>query len=87
MNRRVTSGAPARALSQKRSVIRVADVNLLAPHAQPLHLGVALQAEVRIVFDQHLPVDRTVRIVADGASLAHRLVLENKRSALLAVAD
>ena len=86
MNRRVTSGAPARALSQKRSVIRVADVNLLAPHAQPLHLGVALQAKVWIILDQHLPVDRAVRIMADGASLAQRFVLENKRPALLAMA-
>jgi hypothetical protein len=57
MNCRVAPGAPARALSQKRSVIRVTDVDLLASHAHSLNLGVALQAKIRIIFDQHLPVD------------------------------
>src|SRR5437867_4040169 len=45
-----------------------------------------LQAQVRIAFDQHLPIDRTVRGVADGAAFPHGFMLENKWSRLFAVA-
>ena len=82
MNRCVTSSAPAGALPQIRRVIRVPDVNLPASYARALHLSVALQAKIEIVFDQHLPVDRPMRVVANGASFAQRFMLKNKRTGL-----
>ncbi len=50
-----------------------------------LHLNMALQAQVIVAFDQQHPVDRTMGIVARGASFAQRLVLEDEWPALLAM--
>ena len=47
-----------------------------------LALEVAFEAEGLVARDQHDGIDRTVRIVAGGASLAQSLVFEYKRSAL-----
>jgi len=51
-----------------------------------LHLRVTTQAKIRVAFDQHLPVDRAVGIMADRAAFAHGLVLEDKRAGLVAMA-
>jgi hypothetical protein len=45
-------------------------------------LRVATQAKIRIAFDEHFPIDRTVRVVADGAAFAQRLVFKNERPRL-----
>ena len=70
MNGRVTTGAPARALSQARGMVNVANVDLTLGHITPLDLRMALQAKVWIAFDQHLSVNRTVWSVTNGAPLA-----------------
>jgi len=51
-----------------------------------LDLRVAFEAEIRIAFDQKLPIHRAMRIVANRAAFAHRLVLEYERPRLLAMA-
>ena len=64
-------------------MIRPADQNL--PEACLL-LEVALQAKVGVPFGQHLLVHRSVRRMAGGASLANRLMREDKGSFLVSVA-
>src|SRR5262245_14175953 len=83
MHRRVTTGAPAGALSEEHGVVLVADKNLAS---EPLDLSVAFQAEVRIALNEELAIDGTMRGVADRAALAQGLVLEDKGARLLAVA-
>ena len=70
VNRRVTSGAPAGTLLQKRGMVSVANIDLTLGHITPLNLRMALQAKVWIAFDQHLSVNRTVWSVTNGAPLA-----------------
>ncbi len=81
---RVAAGAPARALAQQQRMFEIADVNFT--RARTLDLSVAFQAKVRIAFDQHLPIDGAVRVVANGAAFPQRFVLEDKGAGLLAVA-
>jgi hypothetical protein len=59
-------------------MIRVPNKNL--PTLLMLHLRVAPQAKIRIAGHQQLAIDRTVRIMAHGASLSQRLVLKHKRA-------
>ncbi len=66
-------------------MINVANENG-AGRAWLLRLCVAAQAEIRIALDEHLPVDRAVRVVADRAPFAQGLMLEDKRAGLLAMA-
>src|SRR6266404_3409791 len=86
MHRRMAAGAPTSALPQVGRVRSVADVDFSWRHARSLHLRVALEAEVGIAFDEHLAIDRAVRIVANGAAFAQGLMLEDKRPSLLAMA-
>ena len=67
---RMAPRAPTRPLAQKRSVIHLANINLSASNAWTLILRVAFQAQVRIIFDQHLAIDGTMRVVANGAAFA-----------------
>ena len=60
----------------------VSDVNL---SRLPLHLRMALQTQVRVTLHEHFPIDRTMRRMADDASLAHGFMFENKRAGLFAV--
>jgi hypothetical protein len=47
-----------------------------------LDLCMTLQAKVGVTLDQKLPVYRAVRVVAHGAALSQRLMLENERAGL-----
>lgn len=47
----------------------------------------AFQAEIVVPIIQHFRVDRTVRLMTNGAAFAHRLVLEDNRLRLLAMAS
>ena len=87
VDRRVTAGAPARALTHvselKRGVVLLADEHATA---DTLCLRVAFQAQVCVALHQQLGVDRAVRRMTDGAALAQSFVLEHKRPRLLAMA-
>ena len=84
MHRFVATGAPTRASPQsaRRTVIGTTDKN---PRGRLL-LEVAPETKISVACHQHFLVDRPVGIVTSRASLAHRLVFENKRSALSRVA-
>ena len=47
----------------------------------------AFQAEIVVPVVQHLCVDRTVRLMTNGAALAHRFVFKDHRLRLLAMAS
>jgi hypothetical protein len=81
----VAAGAPTGSLAQVGRVISLADVNLSASNAWALILRVAFQAKVRVIFRQHLAIDGTVWVMANGAAFAERFVLENKWPRLLAM--
>lgn len=83
MNGGVT--APANALLQKHGVINLADVNVAGGHGGALHLCVAAQTKICVGLNEQHPVDGTVRIVAGHAAFAHRFMLKNERSRLLAM--
>jgi hypothetical protein len=72
--------APAQ-IEKKGRVIDGADENSSAL----LILRMASQAKVRVGLDEHLFVDRTVRVVTSGATFAQRFVLEHHGPGLLAV--
>lgn len=82
MDRRVTTRRPAGTNLEKRRVVHVADVNVTGGNIRALHLCVAAQAEVGIVFDEHFLVDGTMRTVANGAPFAQRLMFKNERPGL-----
>jgi hypothetical protein len=82
MHRRVTSGGPTSALSQTRRMWNVANKNL--PRCS-LDLGMALQAQIRITFDQELSIYRPMRVVTHRATFPQRLMLEYKWPRLLAM--
>jgi hypothetical protein len=63
----------------------LADVNLPSPGSAPVHLRVTTQAEIRIAFREHLAIHRTMGLMADHATFAHRLVLERERARLFAM--
>jgi len=69
---------PTSALAQSRGVIRAADPDSPATHL----LEVTFQTQIRVAHGQHLRLDGPVRLMAGGATFAHRLVLEHKRTAL-----
>lgn len=83
MNGRVAARRPAIAKRQKIRVIDVANVYVTG---RRLRLRMAPQAETVIVFDEHVPVDRTMRVVANCTAFAHRLMFEDKRAGLRAMA-
>ena len=64
-------------------MIHVADVKLAAGL---LDLCVAAHAKIRVAFDEHLLVDRTVWTMADDAALAHRRMHKDEWSGLVAMA-
>lgn len=83
MHRRVTAGAKAGADLQVSRVIFLSDHD---QSARRLCLGVAFQAQIHIPLDQQFRIDRSVRRVTGRASLPQRLVFEDKRARLLAMA-
>lgn len=85
MNCRVATRGPARAVSDVARVIHVADVEG-GRNIGTSRLRVAAEAQVAVTNRQELGIDRAVRIVAGGASLAQCGVLEDKGPRLLAMA-
>jgi hypothetical protein len=73
---------PTRALLQK---IRVVDVSNENVPGYFLLLEMAFYTQRRVTFVQQALVDGAVRRMANGAPLPHRLVLVDKRAALLCV--
>jgi len=84
VHRCVAARAPASALLQQHRVRNVADKNLAARLV--LNLRVAFKAKIRVALQEQLAVNRTMRIMADGATLPQRFVFEYKRPRLLAMA-
>lgn len=80
----MTTGAPARAASQKARMIELSNRD---GARAILHLGVALQAKVVIPLDQQLLAHRAVRGMTNGATLPERLMFENERTRLVSVAS
>ena len=78
----MAAGSPAGALLHAQGVVGTSDQNSGAAHL----LEVAFHTEIRVAHRQHLGVHRTMSRVADGATLARGLVLENVRATLRAVA-
>ena len=67
-------------------MVCVADVNMSAGNRRALRLRVAAKTKIRVTLDQHFLVHGAVRIVANDAAFPHRVVLEDKRTNLIAVA-
>jgi len=66
-------------------MLHLTDVDLAWGNGCPGNLCVAFQAEIVVTFDEHLGVDRAVRLVTDGAAFAHRFMFEDEGPRLLAV--
>lgn len=81
VHRVVAAGAPAGALGQKSFMLYLADEN---PARGPrfLFLGVTFKAQIGIGLNQHLRIDRTMRVVTDEATLAQSRMLEDERAGL-----
>jgi len=71
---------------QKARMIGVADINMSAGNVRALHLGVAAQAKIRVAVHEQLLIYRAVWIMTQGAAFAHRRMLKNKRTRLIAMA-
>ena len=84
MNRLMAPRAPTSAPPQSAGGPMVGPAN--NNPGRRLLLEVALETKIGVARDQHLVIDRAVRIVTRGASLAHSLVFEDKRPALGGVA-
>ena len=78
----MAASRPTRPLLQKIRVIDVSNENVPGYF---LLLEMALQTQCRVTFIQEPLVDGSVRRMANSAPLPHRLVLINKRAALLCV--
>jgi hypothetical protein len=75
-------GRPTRSLLQKARVIDVSNENVSRYF---LLLEMAFQTKRRVALIQETLVDGAVRRMADGATLAQRFMLVDKRAALLRV--
>lgn len=76
----MAAGGPTRALLQKIRVIHVSDENVPRYF---LLLEVAFDTKGSVAFVQQALIYGAVRRMADDTPLPHRLVLINKRAALL----
>ena len=84
MNGGVAASCPAGAVAKKSGMVNVTDVKV-SDCTRLSHLGVTLDAEIHVTLQEHLCVDGTVRIVADGATLAQSGMLEYVRPRLLSM--
>jgi hypothetical protein len=82
---RVTTSGPAGAAANEIGVVHFADEELAGLIRRALHLHVTLEAEIIVAFREKLAVHGAVRIVAGGASFAHRFVLVDEGAGLLAM--
>ena len=85
MNGCMAAGRPASAHFEEGSMQHVADVDLSRGRCGTLDLGVATQTEIRIALCKQLSIQRSVRAVANSATFAQRLVLENHGPRLFAM--
>ena len=85
MDGAVATRCPAGALRKKPGMWNLPNIDCAAGSGG-LSLRVTLQAKVLIWIGKHLRVRRTMRLVANRASLPQRLVLENERPGLFPVA-
>ena len=67
-------------------MVRVPDVNVPAGNTRALDLCVTAQAQIGVARGEHFFIDRAVRIMTGGAAFAQRLMFEDERSGLLAMA-
>ncbi|MDB6110497.1 MAG: hypothetical protein JWR69_2247 [Pedosphaera sp.] len=80
----VATGRPTGAVTNQVGMIDLADIEVAdATSTWSLDLGMAFEAEIGIPLDEHLGVDRTMRVMADGATFAHGLMFENKATGLI----
>jgi hypothetical protein len=80
----VAPGCPTRSLPDVRAVRCQTNVNF--PSGRMLNLGMAFETEIRIALDEHLAIYRAMGDMADCAAFAQRLMLEDERPRLFAVA-
>ena len=66
-------------------MIRVADKDMSGQNIRSLDLCVAAHTKIRIAFNEHFLVDRTVRAMTDDAAFAHRRMRENEWPGLVAM--
>jgi hypothetical protein len=85
VNGGVTTGAPATAQFEFVGVIFAANENLSGANERTLSLGVTLEAEIVVAFDEQLGVDRTVRAMTNSAAFAQGFVFKNEWLGLFAV--
>ena len=82
MHRLVTTGGPAGPLLYPQGVIGTANQKLAVAGG----LEVTFQTGVRVANREQLGVNRTMRLVATGATFAHRFMFKWKGTALSSVA-
>ena len=85
MDRAVAAAGPAGALLHVGAMRHLAN-EYFTRSPRTLHLGVAFEAKVLVALDEHLPVDRTMRTMADNAAFTERLVLKDEWPRLFAMA-
>ena len=86
MHRSVTSRRPAGAPLHEIGVGDFSDQKITGSDIRPLNLCVTFEAQVIVTLDQKLAIDRAMRVMASGASIAQGFVFEDERPALLSVA-
>ena len=86
MHRRVAPRRPASAHPEKIRMGDIANIDLARSRTRSLDLGMASEAEIHVPLDQQLGIDGPVRVMADGAALPQRRMLEDKGPGLLPVA-
>ena len=74
----VTACGPAGAAIYEYGMIHFANEKLAGLIRRALHLHVAFEAKIIVAFREKLTVYRAVRVVARGASFAHRFVFVNE---------
>ena len=82
MHRLVTTGGPAGPLLYPQGMIGTANQKLAVVGS----LEMAFHASVRVANREELGVNRSVRLVATGATFAHRFMFERKGPSLSRVA-
>jgi hypothetical protein len=87
MHRRVAPGAVASAKAKVVFMRDVPDENVSRIRGiwRSGYLSMAFQTKIIVSFDQHLGIDRAMRLMADGAAVAQGLVFESVNLRLFAV--
>jgi len=75
---------PTGAVTKQSAVVDIANVKPGCGR-RSLRLRVALEAQVGIALDEHFGINRTVRVVANGATFAERGVFKNEGAGLFAM--